>query len=287
MVTVIMGNNQVIDTAQFRLARHHLDNPVRVSQARIPGVHQDGLSGGSHDQRGCSALHIYPVNIEPAVLGTRFNRLQIQQQSQQAYHITNTEAVQAQGSFFSSVNLDLGGELVRNNLNVLMGGEGAGCMLNGLYMVTGSQHVDNQVIIDHAKGHTTARELYKGILDGKSRSVFHGSIIVREGAVKVDSEQADKNLLLSDQAEADTKPAFWVYCDDVRCIHGAACGQIDENALFYLRSRGLSEQAARRFLTRGFATEVVDSIEYEPYRTHVHGLVQGILHEWLGGEEMT
>ena len=216
--------------------------------------------------------------------GSAVTHYKLQRQSQQAYHVSNTQAVLARDSSFSSVNIDLGGRLVRNNLNVLMGAEGAFCMLNGLYMITGSQHVDNQVIIDHEKGYTTARELYKGILDGKSRSVFHGSIIVRQGAVKVDADQSDKNLLLSKEAEADTKPAFWIYCDDVRCTHGAACGQIDEEALFYLRSRGLSEQAARGFLTRGFVSEIIDSIEYEPYRAHVDQLVQGTLQDWLGDE---
>ena len=211
----------------------------------------------------------------------------MQRQSEQAFHITNTQAVLGRDASFSSVNIDLGGGLVRHNLNVLMGAEGASCSLNGLYMTTRSQHVDNQVIIDHAKGHTTARELYKGILDGKSRTVFHGSIIVREGARKVDADQSDKNLLLSDQAEADTKPAFWIYCDDVKCTHGASCGQIDEEALFYMRSRGIGDREARSLLVRGFVSEIVDSIEYEPYRSHVDGLVQSTLREWLGGDEAT
>ena len=207
-----------------------------------------------------------------------------QRQSHEAFHITNTHVVQARDSSFSSVNIDLGGGLVRNNLNLLMGDEGSACILNGLYMLTGSQHVDNQVIIDHAKPYTTSRELYKGILDGKSRSVFHGSIIVREGAIKVDARQEDKNLLLSDQAEADTKPAFWIYCDDVKCAHGAACGQLDEDALFYLTSRGISEQDARTLLTHGFVVEVIDSIINKPFRDHVEDLVQMKLHKWLGDE---
>ena len=211
----------------------------------------------------------------------------IQRHSEQAFHVTNTQAVLGRDGSFSSVNIDLGGGLVRHNLNVLMGAEGARCTLNGLYMTTRSQHVDNQVVIDHAKGHTTARELYKGILDGKSRTVFHGSIIVREGARKVDADQSDKNLLLSDQAEADTKPAFWIYCGDVKCTHGASCGQIDEEALFYMRSRGIGEREARSLLVRGFVSEIVDSIEYEPYRNHVDGLAQSTLREWLGGDEAT
>ncbi len=217
--------------------------------------------------------------------GALIQHYKLQRQSEQAFHITNTHVALARDSSITSVNIDLGGGLVRNNLNVLMGAEGASCTLNGLYMVTGTQHVDNQVVVDHAKGYTITRELYKGILDGKSRSVFHGSIIVRKDAVKVDAEQSDKNLLLSDQAEADTKPAFWIYCDDVKCLHGAACGQMDEDALFYLRSRGLSEQAARRVLTRGFVSEIIDSIDYAPFSAHIDELVQAKLGEWLGDEE--
>ena len=214
--------------------------------------------------------------------GSRVEYYKIQQQSDKAFHITTTDVVLGRDSYFSSINIDLGGKLVRNNLNVLTQDEGSSCMLNGLYLVNGTQHVDNQIIIDHAKPYTTSRELYKGILDGKSRSVFHGSIIVREGAVKVNANQVDKNLLLSDQAEADTKPAFWIYCDDVKCGHGAACGQMDENALFYLRSRGIDEKTARGLLTRAFVSEVIQSISNEPLRGQIDGLVQAKLQEWLG-----
>ena len=214
--------------------------------------------------------------------GARVEYYKVQQQSDRAFHITTTDVALGRDSHFSSINIDLGGKLVRNNLNLLTQDEGSSCVLNGLYLVNGTQHVDNQVIIDHAKPYTTSRELYKGILDGKSRSVFHGSIIVREGAVKVNANQVDKNLLLSDQAEADTKPAFWIYCDDVKCGHGAACGHMDENALFYLRSRGIDEKTARGLLTRAFVSEVIESIANEPLRGQIDGLVQAKLQEWLG-----
>jgi Fe-S cluster assembly protein SufD len=213
--------------------------------------------------------------------GSNLKYYKTQIQDNNAFHITNTHVLLQRDSYMSSVNIDLGGRLVRNNLNVITGDENASCKLNGLYMVTGSQHVDNQVIIDHAKPYTTSRELYKGILDGKSRSVFHGSIIVREGAEKVNAHQVDKNLLLSDEAEADTKPAFWIYCDDVKCGHGAACGQMDDTALFYLRSRGIDEQSAKRMLTQAFVNEIIEGIENESYRLHISELVQGMLQDWL------
>ena len=213
--------------------------------------------------------------------GSSVNYYKIQRQNENAFHIATTEVSLGLDSYFASVNIDLGGRLVRNNLNVLTEDEGSLAVLNGLYLVNGTQHVDNQVIIDHAKPYTTSRELYKGILDGKSRSVFHGSIIVREGAVKVNANQSDKNLLLSDQAEADTKPAFWIYCDDVKCGHGAACGQIDENALFYMRTRGIDERTARGLLTRAFVSEIIESIANECLRVQVDELVQSKLQEWL------
>ena len=217
--------------------------------------------------------------------GASLRHYAMQRQSEDAYHVSTTEAVLLRDSSFSSVNIDLGGNLVRHNLNVRMADEGASCTLNGLYMVTGKQHVDNQVIIEHKMPHTTSRELYKGILDGKSRSVFHGSIIVREGATKTDAYQTDKNLLLSDEAEADTKPAFWVYTDDVKCGHGAACGHLDEDAVFYLKSRGLDDLSARNFLIHGFVSEVIQSIAFEPLRNHVDEIVHAKLRAWLGDGE--
>ena len=212
----------------------------------------------------------------------RLDYYKVQRQGEQAYHVTNTHVALERDSWFSSVNVDMGGRLTRNNLNLLTLDQDCSCSLTGFYMVTGRQHVDNQVIIDHAKPYTTSRELYKGILDGRSRSVFHGSIIVREGAVKVNANQVDKNLLLSDQAEADTKPAFWIYCDDVKCGHGAACGQMDPMALFYLRSRGIDERTARGLLTRAFLSEVIEGVANETLRSQLDGLVAATLREWLG-----
>ena len=209
--------------------------------------------------------------------GAAVDRYTMQLQSEQTFGIATAHAEVHENARFNSVYTDIGGALVRNNLSVDMVGEGGYCTLNGSYLVTRDQHIDNQVIIEHKAAHTGARELYKGILDGRSRSVFHGSIIVREGAVKVDALQEDKNLLLSDEAEADTKPAFWIYCDDVRCGHGAACGAIDQDAIFYLRSRGLDEVTARHLLVRGFVAEIVDTISHQGVRRHVDRLVSGKL----------
>lgn len=201
--------------------------------------------------------------------GSILQHYRSQQHSFDAFHVGNTRVSQGPASTFTSVVLDTGGDLVRNNLNVDLAGENSSCSLSGLYMVNGTQHVDNQVIIDHKQPYTTSRELYKGILDGRSRAVFHGSITVREGARKSDAQQTDRNLLLSSDCEADTKPALWIYCDDVKCGHGAASGQIDERALFYLRSRGLDADTARRLLIRAFAGEIIESVQNEEVRAYL------------------
>ena len=199
----------------------------------------------------------------------------IQRDSMESFHVHTTEVDMGRDSSFTSIALDLGGAIVRNNLNAGLRGIGASCTLNGLYLASGTQHIDNQVLVDHQVSHTATRQLYKGILDGQARTAFHGGITVRPDAQKVDAQQQDRNLLLSDQAEADAKPAFWIYADDVRCAHGATCGKLDEMAMFYLRSRGLDEREARTMLTQGFANEVVSTIPNE----HLRGtLGQLVLH---------
>ncbi|MBM3925538.1 MAG: Fe-S cluster assembly protein SufD [SAR202 cluster bacterium] len=205
--------------------------------------------------------------------GSSVQHYRLQRHSLGAYHVGTTQVELGENASFHSVTLDLGGALVRNNLNVVIASEGSSCTLNGVYIASGTQHIDNQVIIDHAKPHTTSRELYKGVLGGKSRAVFHGSIIVRPGAQKVDARQEDKNLLLSPQAEAFTKPAFWIYADDVKCGHGAASGQLDKDALFYLQSRGLSQDVARHLLIQGFIGEVIDSIAHDEFKKSASEMV--------------
>ena len=206
--------------------------------------------------------------------GSILNYTKTQNYNENTYHISTTDVEIEANARFNSMNIDVGSQLGRNNLNIKMLGEGAVSRINGAYVVTRSQHIDNQVVIDHVVGNNDSDEIYKGILDGNSRSVFHGSIIVREKAAGVNANQVDKNLLLSDTAEADTKPAFWVYCDDVRCGHGAACGQIDEDAIFYLMSRGVSEEQAKRILIRAFVAEVIDTVQDDTLKEHLQNLVE-------------
>jgi Fe-S cluster assembly protein SufD len=212
--------------------------------------------------------------------GASVRHYRLQRHSESAFHVGATNVVQTEGSSYHTFALDLGGGLVRNDLNVLLDGEYASCAIGGAYLVTRRQHLDNHAIIDHATPHTTSQELYKGVLNGRSRAVFHGSIIVRPNAQKVDSRQEARNLLLSPEAEADSQPAFWIYADDVKCSHGAASGKIDENSLFYLRARGIGEQEARALLTHAFVAEVTDTIGNEAFRSHVEDLVDDRLREF-------
>jgi Fe-S cluster assembly protein SufD len=167
---------------------------------------------------------------------------------------------------------------VRNDVGVTLA-EGADATLNGLYLVNGSQHVDNHTSIDHAKPHGASRELYKGILDGKASAVFNGRIIVRKDAQKTDSKQTNKNLVLSDEAVINTKPELQILADDVRCTHGATIGQLDDEAMFYLQSRGIGKRQARSLLTYAFAQDIVDRIKVQSLRDSLERILFEKFHE--------
>ena len=190
----------------------------------------------------------------------------IQQESERGFHFGRLQFHQERASSLATHSVALGGALVREEVKTVLGGEGAEATLNGLYVVTGRQHIDNQTTLDHAQPHCSSREVYKGVLDGASSAVFNGKIIVRKDAQKTDSKQSNKNLLLSEKAVIDTKPALEIYADDVKCTHGATIGQIDPEAVFYLRTRGIGRQEARELLTYAFANDMLERIKYEPLR---------------------
>lgn len=203
----------------------------------------------------------------------------IQQESGKAYHIGGLYVHQERDSRFAAHAVDLGGLLVRNDLRNRLDAEGTECVLNGLYVVDGRQHVDNHTHIDHAKPHTSSREFYKGVLDGRARAVFSGRIVVHQDAQHTDAEQMNNNLLLSEDAEVDTKPQLEIYADDVKCSHGATVGQLDPDAMFYLRSRAVDEAAARDLLTYAFANDVLSRIRLMPIRLRLEQrLTMRLLH---------
>jgi Fe-S cluster assembly protein SufD len=197
----------------------------------------------------------------------------LQRESESAYHIAALEARQARDSRFRSFNLVLGGALTRSNLTLRFSGQGIESWLNGLYLAQGNQHVDNHTFIDHAVPHCNSHELYKGILTGDARAVFSGKVLVREDAQKTDAKQTNRNLLLSGSARVNTKPMLEIFADDVKCTHGATVGQLDHDALFYLRSRGMSPDVAKILLTHGFAMEALDTIELDALREELDQIV--------------
>jgi Fe-S cluster assembly protein SufD len=194
-------------------------------------------------------------------------------ESTSAFHIGTLQVQQARSSNFVSHAIAVGGALARHDINVVLDGEGGENTLNGLFMATDQQHIDNHTRIDHVRPHCTSRELYKGILAGKSRGVFNGKIVVHKDAQQTDALQTNKNLILSANASIDTKPQLEIFNNDVKCSHGSTIGRLDENSLFYLRTRGLEEADARRLLTYAFASELVNRITVGALRTMLNDRV--------------
>jgi Fe-S cluster assembly protein SufD len=190
----------------------------------------------------------------------------VQQESLDAFHVASLHVHTSRSSRFSSHSFALGGKLVRNDVVALLDGEGGDCILNGLYLSDKDRLIDNHTTIDHAKPHCGSHEVYKGILGGTSRAVFNGKIIVRQDAQKTDAKQTNRALLLTDGATINTKPQLEIFADDVKCTHGAAIGQLDDEAIFYLRTRGLTYAEARDMLIHAFAGQVLDGVQLEPLR---------------------
>lgn len=197
----------------------------------------------------------------------------VQQESSKAFHIATLQVDQQRDSTFTSHSVSLGAQLARNDINAYMGDEGATCNLYGLYVTDGRQHTDFHTRIDHAQPHCTSNEFYKGILDGHSRAVFNGQVHVHPDAQKSDAQQSNNNLLLSKNAEVDTKPQLEIYADDVTAAHGATVGQLDENMMFYLRSRGIDYNSAHALLVYGFAHSVIEKMSLEPLQKHLEGVL--------------
>ncbi len=205
--------------------------------------------------------------------GAHVEMYKIQDENQKAFHINRTQSHQSANSTFTIYNVTLGGQLVRNDSNVVLDAENCTGNLYGLYLTEGTQHVDNHTLIDHAKPHCLSNELYKGVLNDKSRGVFNGKVFVRKDAQKTNAYQSNKAILLTDEATIDTKPQLEIYADDVKCSHGAAIGQLDYDAVFYLRSRGIPEEMAKTVLIRAFADDIFDLIPSEALHEYLNKLV--------------
>ncbi len=247
-----------------------------LSQPRNLIVAGKGSSATVIESYVSLADEVYFTNAVTEIVldeGAKLDHNKLIRESEKGFHIGATHVCGKKGSFLSSSSIAWSGRIARNNLRVLFDAEGSECALNGLYVVSTGQHVDNSILIDHAKPSCTSNELYKGIVNGRGTAVFNGKIIVREDAQKTDAHQVNKNLLLSEEATVDTKPHLEIFADDVKCTHGAAVGQLDEEAIFYLKSRGLREKSARDVLTYGFASDVIQRIKIAPVQKELNRLL--------------
>jgi Fe-S cluster assembly protein SufD len=214
----------------------------------------------------------YFVNVVTEIVGAEdalIDYYRVQREQDTGYHIGTVEAHLGRNCNFTAHSVTVSGALVRNDLHVALDGEGAECTLNGLYLLDRKQHVDNQTVIEHFKERTASHELYKGIIAGGAHAVFNGKILVHKDAQKTDARQTNKNLLLSENAVVNTKPQLEIHADDVKCSHGSTIGQLDKDALFYLRSRGLDLSDAQSLLSYAFASELVGRMKIEGLKSRL------------------
>ena len=225
---------------------------------------------------GADGAEYFTNVVTEIVLGDSavLDHYKLQHESTQAFHVSAVYLKAARSANCTSHSVSLGGALVRNDVIAVLGGEGGQCALNGLYVADGQRHIDNHTTIDHAMPHCDSREIYKGILADRARGVFNGKIIVRPDAQKTDAKQTNRALLLSEDAQVNSKPELEIFANDVKCTHGAAIGQLDEDAVFYLRSRGIGLAEARRLLIHAFAGDVLNRMALEPIRTTVERVLQ-------------
>ena len=195
--------------------------------------------------------------------GATLHHYKMQAEGPEAFHLNTLHALVERDAHYDTFEMTLGAQLSRNEISVRLVGPGANCHVNGAYLMRGKQHCDTTTVIEHLAPHTSCREVFKGVLDDRSRAVFQGRIVVHPGAQKADGHQLTKTMLLSDQAEIDAKPELEIYADDVKCSHGATAGELDKQALFYLRARGIPEAQARSILVEAFLSETIDAIAAE------------------------
>lgn len=203
----------------------------------------------------------------------KVDHYKLELESPEAFHIATMQSRQGARSDLSTHTISIGGRLVRNEVNALLDGEAGEATVNGFYLTDGEQHIDNHTLIEHAEPNCNSHELYKGILGGRSSGVFRGKIHVHQKAQETDAYQSNQSLLISEGADINTKPQLEIYADQVKCSHGATIGQLDENAVFYLRSRGLSYATAQRILVHAFALDILNRIKPESVRNYLERIV--------------
>jgi Fe-S cluster assembly protein SufD len=240
-----------------------------ASQATIIETYADATSDGV-----AWVNAVVDVHLEAGAL---VDHVKVQRQNPASFHLAGTFVHLERSATFTSHAVTVGSRIARNDIVATLDGEGAECTLNGLYVGNGEALIDTHTTIDHAKAHCPSHEVYKGIMAGKSKAVFNGKILVRLDAQKTDAKQTNKALLLTDEAQINTKPQLEIFADDVKCTHGAAIGQLDEDALFYLKARGIGAIDARNMLIHAFADDVLSGIRSESVRKTTMTLVEQML----------
>ncbi len=266
---VLIPRNVKLDVPLHLLCLSDPEGPDMTTMPRVLVVSEENSSATFIETYSATREGQYFTNAVVEIVlqdGAQLEHYRVQRESNDAFHVATTAVDLGRGSSYNTTSITLGARLSRHDINVIMYHEGAECWVDGLYLVSTGQHADTHSVIDHKQPHCSSRQLYKGILDGNSRAVFNGKIFVRHGAQKTDAMQTNKNLLLSPEARVDTKPQLEIFADDVKCAHGAAVGQIDEDELFYLETRGIHPDLARNLLTYGFAEEVIGKIKVDSIR---------------------
>jgi len=269
---VLLPRNVQLESPLHILCFSETGNAEIATFPRVLVLAEENSSGTVIESYGGTDNGKYFTNAVVEIVlkdGARLTHYRVQRESTKAFHLATTSAQLGRSSSYNSTAINLGGRLARHDINVVMNDEGAECWVDGMYVSGSTQHTDTHSMIDHRQPHCTSHQLYKGILDGNARAVFNGKIFVRHGAQKTDALQTNKNLLLSPQAHVDTKPQLEIFADDVKCAHGAAVGQIEEDELFYLETRGIHPDLARNLLTYGFAEEVIGKIQIESIRAQL------------------
>ncbi len=275
--TAFLNDGAVIHVAADRTVAHPIHLVYATDRHGANGVsHPRNLIVAEHHARatviesyvGLGDVSYFTNAVTEVAVdaGATLTHYKLQREGARAYHVGTVETVQQRDSHFVSFALATGAALSRTNIATVLGGEGAGATLNGLYMLDGTQHGDHQTRIEHAQPNCFSRELYKGVLDGESHGVFNGKVYVQPIAQKTDGKQTNNNLLLSERAQIDTKPQLEIFADDVKCTHGATVGRLDDVALFYMKSRGIDADEARKLLTYAFAADVLETIENDVVR---------------------
>ncbi len=278
---VRIGRNAVLDRPIHILFLSSFHGEPYVTHPRVLVVAEEGAratvvlsflgpAGGAYFTNAVTEVDLAE--------GAAVDFVKVQRESRSAFHFETLAVRQARGAVLAHHSISLGARLARNDVSTVLAGEGAECSLLGLYEVSGGQLADHHTSIDHAAPHGTSRELYKGILDGRGRAVFDGRIVVRPLAQKTNAVQTNKNLLLSKEALVHTKPQLEIFANDVKCKHGATIGQLDQDMLFYMRSRGIGADEARRLLVHAFASEIVDQVKVDDVRAQVGGCLGLLSH---------